>query len=470
MMMVKERTAGEQRLEEQVSAPGPEYPARRPPAKRFRKWLVWTLALGAIAAAGARWNTWAAPATPVYATVTIRRGDLAKTISATGQVQALTTVQVGTQVSGRISEIHVDFNDRVRAGQVIARIDPSEIEAQLQQAKATLASAEARVAAARSPGQRQTAAIQASKAGIANAEAALLEAERNYETTQKLVEAGVAPRRQLETAEATRNQAKAQKTQVEAQYQQSEAQGQATGASIQQALAESTQAKAAVEVAQVNLERTYIRSPIDGVVVARNVDVGQTVASSLQAPVLFLIAKDLTKMQVLANVDEADVGQLKSNAKVNFTVDAFPQETFTGTISQIRLAPTVVQNVVTYTAVIDVANPKLQLKPGMTATLTAAVEEKHDVLMVPNAALRFRPEGARRTVGPTLWRVDGDQLTPVKVQLGTTDGASTEVIAAGLSEGDRVAAWTQPGGGPQRKGGAGASPFGSATGRRGGRF
>jgi HlyD family secretion protein len=230
----------------------------------------------------------------------------------------------------------------------------------------------------------------------------------------------------------------------------------------------------------VNLERTYIRSPIDGVVVARNVDVGQTVASSLQAPILFLIANDLTKMQVLADIDEADVGQLQAGGKVTFTVDAFPQETFTGTVSQIRLSPNVVQNVVTYTAVIDVANPGLKLKPGMTATVTAVVQEKHDVLIVPNAALRFRPDGAwkpgsaprkpsngpREAGGVRLWKVEGNQLKPVHVQLGMTDGASTEVISDELAEGDKIAAAElQPGGAPKKNAG---SPFaGPRTGGRG---
>jgi HlyD family secretion protein len=439
------------------------------------------LAAGALVIAGAAgWKSMRAPAAPAYTPVTVRRGDLAKTISATGKVQAVVTVQVGTQVSGTVSELHADFNDHVRAGQVIARLDPSEIQAQLQQAKATLASAQARVAAARSSGEGQSAAIQASKASIDNANAALLEAERNYKTTEALVQEGVMARRTLETAEATRNQAQAQKAQVEAQYRQSQAQGQASGAQVDQALADATQAKAAVDAAQVNLERTYIRSPIDGVVIARNVDVGQTVASSLQAPTLFLIAKDLTKMQVLADVDEADVGQLQPNTPVTFTVDAFPQETFSGTVSQVRLSPNVVQNVVTYTAVIDVANPDLKLKPGMTATITAAVQEKHGVLMVPNAALRFRPQGARppaarpdgaqkaehrNSNGAMLWKVEGNQLKPVRVQLGMTDGASTEVIGTELVEGDQVATAGQTPGVPARNNTA--SPFGGqGAGRR----
>src|SRR5206468_2448253 len=215
-----------------------------------RKRLVWTLACAGLAGAGAAsWNWFSKPAAPAYTVVTVRRGNLAATISATGKVQAVTTVQVGTQVSGTVSELHADFNDHV--------------------------------------------------------------------------EAGVTPARQLETSEAAKAQAAAEKAQADAQYNQTVAQAQASKSQLDQALAQATQSKASVDVAAVNLERTIIRAPIDGVVVSRNVDVGQTVAASLQAPTLFLIAQDLTKMQVLADVDEADVGQLSPESKVSFTVDAF---------------------------------------------------------------------------------------------------------------------------------------------------
>jgi HlyD family secretion protein len=298
-----------------------------------------------------------------------------------------------------------------------------------------------------------------------------------------MVEAGVTPARDMQTSEAARNQAAAGKTQAEAQYQQAVAQGQVSQSQLDQAVAEATQAKAAVEVAAVNLDRTYIRSPIDGVVVARNVDIGQTVAASLQAPTLFLIAKDLTQMQVLADVDEADVGQLSPESKVSFTVDAFPAETFQGRISQIRLAPNVVQNVTTYTAVVDVPNPKMQLKPGMTATVTATVAEKQDVLLVPNSTLRFRPDGAPasappmartgtkggpRGEGTTLWKVEGEALKPVRARLGMSDGVSTEVIGDGLAEGDRIAGPAQQQGSSQKK--AQASPFQGGARPKGGRF
>src|SRR6185369_3622497 len=435
------------------------------------------------------------PAAAGYTVVNVRRGNLARTISATGKVQAVTTVQVGTQVSGTVSELHADFNDHVKTGQIIARLDPSQIQAQLQQVQASLASAQAAVATSRSTGESQAAAVQASKSNVDRADSVLLEADRAYKNTAALVEAGVTPARQLETSEAGKVQAAAQKAQAEAQYYQTVAQAQASKSQLDQALAQATQAKAAVDVAAVNLERTIIRAPIDGVVVSRNVDVGQTVAASLQAPTLFLIAQDLTKMQVLADVDEADVGQLSPDSKVSFTVDAFPTETFQGKISQIRLSPVSVQNVVTYTAVIDVANPKLELKPGMTATVTATVAEKQDVLVVPNAALRFRPETTTQATAPaaaktgtsaprngaakggtkggvrtgaTLWKVAGKELTPVRVKLGMTDGVSTEVTGEGLAEGDAIAAPAQQQANTQKP--AAASPFAGASSTKKGRF
>jgi HlyD family secretion protein len=323
-----------------------------------------------------------------------------------------------------------------------------------------------------------------------------VEAGRLYKNTQSLVEAGVTPARQLQIDESAQAQSAAQKAQAEAQYRQTVAQQQASKSQLDQAIAQATQSKAAVDVALVNLDRTIIKSPIDGVVVARNVDVGQTVAASLQAPTLFLIAQDLTKMQVLADIDEADVGQLSPESKVSFTVDAFPTETFNGKISQIRLAPTVLQNVVTYTAVLDVPNPDLKLKPGMTATVTATVAEKQNVLLVPNSALRYRPETAQaapaqsnpnRTgqpksgtktgtrgaggAGTVLWKVEGTALKPVRVRLGMSDGISTEVMGEGIAEGDRIAAAASgTAAANTKKQGTTASPFAPAASSRKGRF
>jgi HlyD family secretion protein len=432
--------------------------------KRPRVRLAAALALAGLTTAGVgAWRYFAQPVAPAYTLATVRRGDIRQTISATGKVQAVTTVQVGTQVSGTVSELYADFNGHVKAGQVIARLDPSQIEAQLNQSRASLAASEANVNSARNAVNSQQSAVLASKANVDRVDAVVLEAGRAYENTQMLVKEGVAPARQLQTDEAAKMQAQAQKAQAEAQYAQAMAQAESTKSQLDQAVAQATQARAAVQVAAVNLDRTVIKSPIDGVVVSRNVDVGQTVAASLQAPVLFQIANDLTRMQVLADIDEADVGQLSPDSKVSFTVDAFPKETFTGRISQIRLSPTVVQNVVTYTAVVDVANPKLQLKPGMTATITATVAEAQDVLMVPNAALRFRPADAppagRRSV-PVIWKDNNGQLEGVTVKVGMSDGLVTEVQTDALNEGDRIAtASAAPGAASQQKKQGGAASF-----------
>jgi len=429
---IEERT-----LPAATAAPVPGFDPPAAPVTVQRPRRRW-LAMAALAFTGAAgygtWQYFAKPAVAPAPMAEVRRGDIRQTISATGKVQAVTTVQVGTQVSGTVSELHADFNSRVKAGQIIARLDPSQIDAQLKQSRASLAAAEANVATARNAVTSQMAGVRASQANVDRADAVLLEATRAYENTQRLVKEGVTPARQVQTDEATRLQALAQKAQAEAQYAQAVAQSESAKSQLEQSMAQATQSRAAVEVATVNLDRTIIRAPIDGVVVSRNVDVGQTVAASLQAPTLFLIANDLTKMQVLADIDEADVGQLSPESRVTFTVDAFPRETFEGKIAQIRLAPTVVQNVVTYTAVINVSNPKLQLKPGMTATVTATVAERNDVLMVPNAALRVnnRPN--------TIWKTGAaGQLEPVRVKTGLSDGVNTEIVTDGVREGDRIA-------------------------------
>ena len=274
------------------------------------------------------------------------------------------------------------------------------------------------------------------------------DAQRNLELTQQLVNEGVTARRDLDTAKAAVAQAAAQNQQASAQANQAKAQAQSARSQVTQARAQAQQAAAAVQLANVNLEHTIIRAPIDGVVVARNVDVGQTVAASLQAPTLFLIANDLSRMQVLADIDEADIGQLGPDSRVTFTVDAYPTDVFHGRIAQIRLAPQTVQNVVTYTAVIQVDNPDLKLKPGMTANVTAIVAERKDMLTVPNAALRFRPANAeqpqRGKQGSTIWKIEGEQLTPVQVKLGVTDGVVSEVVSGDIKEGDRIATPAPP--------------------------
>jgi len=424
-----------------TETPSPATPPVVPPLTR-RTWLyaagVLIIVLTAVALVLGNKSTPAA-----WGTAQVRRTDLSKTVSATGRLQALMTVQVGTQVSGTISELYVDYNSQVKKGQVIARLDPSQLQAQLTQANANLAGAQASAQAAQSNVASAEAGVQSAEANLQRMDSVVADAQLTVDRTSELIQAGVTPRRDLDPANAALTQASAQRQQGIAQLNQARAQAQSARSQLQQSRAQVAQATASVQLASVNLQKTVIQAPIDGTVVSRSVDVGQTVAASLQAPTLFMIANDLTRMQVLADIDEADVGQLKPQDRVTFTVDAYPSETFEGTISQIRLSPQTLQNVVTYTAVIDVANPDLKLKPGMTASVSVITAERPNALTVPNAALRFRPEGAAakppRAGSGTLYRIQGTSLEPVKIQPGLTDGVATEILAGDLREGDRIA-------------------------------
>jgi HlyD family secretion protein len=381
------------------------------------------------------WHAYATPSAPAFGTATIQRADIVKTISATGKLQALTTVQVGTQVSGTVSALYADFNQEVKKGQVIARLEPDQFQAQLTQAQANQASTQAAVVTAQNNVATADASIAAAQANLDRTKSVVDDSQNTYDLTQKLVAAKVSAAHDLQTAQAALNQAVAQRQQALAQVNQAKAQALSAQSQLAQSKAQELQAKAAVDFAAVNLQHAIITAPIDGTVISRNVDIGQTVAASLQAPTLFVIANDLARMQVLADIDEADVGQLAPNAQVNFTVDAYPTETFHGSISQVRLSPNTVQNVTTYTAVIDVANPDLKLKPGMTANVSAIAVRRDHVLAVPNAALRFRPGNT-----PTVWRVgDEDKLQPVRVKLGLSDGIQTEVVSGDVHENDRLA-------------------------------
>lgn len=414
--------------------------AARNPGKLSRRTLAMLAGLLFVAASMLAWHAAARPATAPYGSAPVARTDIAKTISATGKLQAVTTVQVGTEVSGTVSQLLADFNQQVKKGQVIARLEPEQLQAQLTQAQASHASAQSAVITAESNVVNADAAVAAAQANVDRTASVVDDAQKNFDLTRQLVDAKVSAPRDLQVAEAALNQAVAQKQQAVAQLNQSRTQAQSSRSQLAQARAQELQAKAAVEFASVNLQHTVITAPIDGTVISRSVDVGQTVAASLQAPTLFVIANDLTHMQVLADIDEADVGQLGPNAEVTFAVDAYPADTFHGTIAQIRLSPNTVQNVTTYTAVINVANPDLKLKPGMTANINAVVARRSDVLAVPNAALRFRPSGASATParGPVVWRIENGTLQPVPVKLGLTDGIRTEVVS-GLREDDRVA-------------------------------
>ncbi|MBZ5556803.1 MAG: efflux RND transporter periplasmic adaptor subunit [Acidobacteriia bacterium] len=293
----------------------------------------------------------------------ITRGDIIDTVGATGTLQAVTTVQVGSQVSGNIAWLGADFNSIVKKDQVIAKLDPSLFDAQLQQARANLSQARA----------NQTKALS----DLERSKVMLLDAQQKYTRSKELAARNLVPQSDLDAAKIAVDSAQA-----------SLASQQAT---VAQTAAAVSQSEASVNQNQVNLDHTIITAPIDGIITQRSVDVGQTVAASMQAPTLFIIAADLTKMQVTANIDESDVGRIRPGQHVTFRVDAYPTDTFEGTVSQIRLQPQVIQNVTTYGTVIDVPNGELKLKPGMTANVKVEIAKRTDALRLPNAALRFRP-------------------------------------------------------------------------------
>jgi HlyD family secretion protein len=353
---------------------------------------------------------------PTFVTGTVTRGDIVKTVASTGTLEAVTTVQVGTQVSGIVKDLLADFNDIVRKGQVLARLDPSSLEAQLEQAAASLVKAEA-------DADRSAVARDDARAGLARTEAL---AARNLVPAADLDAGRIAVR----TAEAQLLSAKAGVT----------------------------QARASVNQARVNLAHAVITSPIDAVVISRSVDAGQTVAASMSAPTLYVLAADLTRMRVIAKLDESDIAAVKEGNEVTFRVDAYPGETFAGRVSQVRLQGEVVSNVVTYTTVIDVANPALKLKPGMTANVSVEVAQSLDTLRVPSAALRFRPTteqlaafglkpdekpasgaaGGKGAKSASVWRVAGQAIERVAVETGLTDGSWTELTGGALRVDDRL--------------------------------
>jgi len=337
---------------------------------------------------------------PQFGTEKVSRGDIVMTVTSTGTVNPVTTVLVGTQVSGTIKEIYVDFNSPVRKGQLIARIDPSLFDAQVNQARANVFSA---------------------RANLEKAEATLVDAKRTMDRNKELFSKNLVARSDLDTAETNHETA---------------------SASVSAAKAQVMQTEAALRVAETNLHYTKIVSPVDGIVVSRNVDVGQTVAASFQTPTLFSIAQDLTKMQIDANVDESDIGNITVGQDVEFIVDAYPDMTFKGRVWQVRNAPITVQNVVTYDVVIQVDNPELKLKPGMTANVSIIVSVKKDVLKMPNAALRFKPseKGAQTSEkkGPGVWISEKGQLRRISVSTGISDGSYTEVVSGDLRDGQEI--------------------------------
>jgi HlyD family secretion protein len=470
-------------------------------------------------------------------TAKVERGSIRNTVSATGTLQAVTTVQVGSQVSGTIAALYADFNSTVKKHQIVAQLNPSTLQAQLassranlDQARADLVDAQARVLAAKATAENQRAGVSSATANLAALRAQLEDAASFVKRQEALSESGLIAQRDLETARTTYKAAQARYDQAEAQLQQAQVSERSAAnaglaqaeAQVKQAQARLQQAAASLQLSEVNLSHTTIRSPIDGVVVSRNVDVGQTVAASLSAPTLFTIANDLTQMQVLASIDQADVGSISQSKRATFTVDAFPGQTFEGTIGQLRLNPQNVQNVVTYNVMIDVLNPDLKLMPGMTTNLAFVVAERTDVIKIPNAALRFTPPGmtqekvrelvrASRGAGDNssqggnrqrqvsqsgeprsnagqaqqgggspgtrdiasrlVWVLGSEkQLQPRRIRVGVSDGLMTEVLQGNLQAGELIIVGQNGGGSTaaaasQRPPGF-SSPGGLSGGRR----
>ncbi|MCS7215281.1 MAG: efflux RND transporter periplasmic adaptor subunit [Thermodesulfovibrio sp.] len=331
-----------------------------------------------------------------FKTVKVQRGDVIQRVTATGNVNPVTTILVGTRVSGTIVALYADYNSVVKKGQLIAQIDPTPFENELKQAEAELYNA---------------------KSNLFKAEVSLKDSERTLKRKQELFSRDFISRSELDDAETAYNTAKAQ---------------------YEIALAQLKKAEAGLRQARTNLGYTKIVSPVDGVVIAKNVEVGQTVAASFQTPTLFTIAPDLTKMQVDTNVDEADISKIKNGMEATFTVDAYSDKKFKGVVSQIRLSPTVTQNVVTYNVVISVDNSHLLLKPGMTANVTFVTQEKKNVIKIPNAALRFKMPDAVASKEQGVWVLRDGKPVRIKIKAGISDGEWTEILEGEVKEFEEV--------------------------------
>lgn len=331
-----------------------------------------------------------------YRTVKVQKGNIIQRVTATGTVNPVTTILVGTRVSGTITALYADYNSEVKKGQLIAQIDPIPFENELRQAEADLFNA---------------------KANLLKAQVTLQDAERTLQRKKELFRRELIARSELDDAEVAYDTARAQ---------------------YSMALAQVKKAEASLQQAKTNLGYTKIISPVNGVVIAKNVEVGQTVAASFQTPTLFTIAPDLTKMQIDTNVDEADIANIKIGMEATFTVDAYPERKFKGIVRQIRLNPTITQNVVTYDVVISVDNSHLLLKPGMTANVTFVTQEKDNVIKIPAAALRFKMPNAAPSKQQGVWILRNGKPLRVNVKTGISDGEWIEVVEGDIKVGEDV--------------------------------
>lgn len=373
----------------------------------MRALLAIVVLAGLIAGGYYGYQTWNKPAGVSYRTIELKRGTITATVTATGNLEPLVKVLVGSQVSGTVVKWYADFNQEVVEGFVLAQLDQDRPKAILQQRDADVAVALARVEQARADFEK---------------------AQIDYDKVRRLMDESVASTLEMDIARTSLMAAQAAVHAAEAQV---------------------LSVKAAREQAATDLDKTIIRAPISGIVISRDVDEGQTVAASLSAPTLFTIANDLRKMRVSAAVGETDIGRIREGMPVEFRVDAYPRNRFKGVVSQVRFAETIVDNVVTYKTLIDVDNPDLLLRPGMTATILFEVERADDVLIVPNAALRFDPNqntaqidwsrpGRGRSSTPRVFRLVNGQPEEVRVELGLTDGTQTEIRSGELQPGDKI--------------------------------
>ena len=430
--------------------------------------LALPVAVGVGAAALGAWRYEHLSRATQYRTEAVQRGRIQSTVSVTGTCSALLTVQLGSQVSGIVKTLYVDFNSQVKKGQILAEIDPLPFQERVNQAQAALDSARATVAAAKATVQKTEtdirtaqATAESQKALVAQAVVSEKEAKITADRQQKLAANSIVSDDQFQSAEATYDVAVADREASDAQAHVAETtidemKEARDAAKIQETSAEAQvrEAEGSLEQAKLDLEHTRITSPIDGVVISRQVDAGQTVAASFAAPQMFQIAQDLTKMQVDADIDESDVAKVHVGQIAQFTVDALPNRTFDATVRQVRESATNIQNVITYDAVMDVPNPDLLLLPGMTANIRIPVQVRENVLRVPNSAIRYKP--ADDKAGPAAKPLPQGQQKglqtqqtvyvrnnvgipePRKIQVGLSDGLYTEVVSADLQEGEAV--------------------------------
>jgi HlyD family secretion protein len=411
----------------EAQSPSPdEFPQLHHPQRRRRLMVTIALSLGTLLAIVLLIrHRLQAPPVIHYETMQATRGEVTEKVTATGTLSALVTVQVGSQVSGPIQRLNVDYNSHVTKGEVIAQVDPALFEAAYLQAKADVANVKANLNVAR--------------ANLERAKASEVQAAANYRRSALLAETQVVSHQQFDKDKANAGVATADVSSSQAAVTQAQAQVQLK--------------EAALNSAETNLNYTTIRAPVSGIVISRSIDVGQTVAAAFQAPVLFYIAKDLRNMQVDTSVSESDVGKLRPGMPVSFTVDAYPDHPFAGTVRQIRNSPQTIQSVVTYDAVIDVDNSQLALKPGMTANVEFVVAKESDVVRISNTALLFRPDPrlfdrlhtalpqmptSMESAMKTVWILRDAKPTPVWVRTGISDGSLTAVVSGEIKPGDNL--------------------------------